>query len=159
MTFKEERVNAYFEEMEKVMGEWRKEKDAREAKKQQIIEKFDYESKELKAWYEEDAKAKEFPYAQGAVKAYLAWREGKRFGKPVLKDSLWDNEIADFCKTLRFAGVQLFVIADESTALMRNIHGFIAERCHMGGIWSFENTHELFGETIVEKTLGMIFYL
>lgn len=107
-----------------------------------------------------NAQVKKYPYEDGAVKAYWAWRNGKEYnGKPVLKYALYGDEIADFCKTLRIAGVDQFVIADESTALMRNIHGFIEEGCSWGGIFTWRKTYNLYGETMEENTYGLNLYL
>ena len=65
--------NTYFENLKKIGHDWEAARVERQARKQQIIDTLGWESEELKAWYEED-KAAKFPYEQGAVKAYRAWK-------------------------------------------------------------------------------------
>ncbi len=45
--------NAYFDEMYRIGCEWTQRHEAHKARKEEIIEKYGWESDELKAWYAE----------------------------------------------------------------------------------------------------------
>ena len=63
--------NTYFDELNRNACAWEQRHEAHNALKQQIVEEKGWDSEELKAWYEEE---EEFPYSQGACKAYRAWK-------------------------------------------------------------------------------------
>ena len=65
--------NTYFEELERIGSEWTKAHEAHKKLKEQIIEEKGWDSEELKAWYAEEEQM-QFPYSQGACKAYRAWK-------------------------------------------------------------------------------------
>ncbi len=127
--------NTYFEELAKVGEAWEKAKEERQARKEQIIEEFGWDSEELKAWYAEDEAAK-FPYTQGEVKAYRAWAESnyRNQTEVEMSDFLWEKEVHGFIATLRKAGIETFVYTNQSTACMENLHDFAAEGCTLMGL-------------------------
>ena len=78
-------------------------------------------------------------FPSGANKAFWAWANRDRNCEDFLIEvSLWEREIHDFISKLREAGVKSFIFSDTSTALMYNIHGFVAEGCKMMGLATFE---------------------
>ena len=85
--------NAYFDEMYRIGCEWSKRNEAYKARKEEIIEKYGWDSDELKAWYAEGEQMK-FPFSGGANKAFRAWRYTD--GDEILfDDHCWDSEIHD----------------------------------------------------------------
>ena len=100
--------NAYFDEMYRIGCEWSKQSEAHKARKEEIIEKYGWESDELKAWYAEEEQLK-FPFSGGANKAFRAWRytEGDEI---LFDDHCWDSEIHDFIDALRSAGFKTLLL-------------------------------------------------
>ena len=100
-------TNAYFEEFTRIGGEWEKRKEG------------------------------EFPFSQGAWKAYNAWRRSKEAsttGEILFDDFVWEDEVHDFIDTLRKAGIETFVVTSRSSSLMENLHWFASEGCTMQGL-------------------------
>lgn len=130
--------NAHFQEMIRVCRNHAEKKKEHDAKKRQIIQKYGFESKELSDWYDE-FEAMVFPYSSGEMKAFWAWRNSQEFSLDFIEmeDHLWENEVADFVKTLKQAGIGGFVFSNRSTGLMENIHQLIAEGCTLVGPSSF----------------------
>ena len=137
--------NAYFDEMYRIGCEWSEAHRAHEALKEQIIKEKGWDSEELKAWYEEEEQMK-FPFSSGANKAFRAWRysDGDEI---IFDDHCWDTEVHDFIDTLRKAGFKSFVVINQSTALMENLHGFAAEGCTMEGLCTIYRTENHYGST------------
>ena len=75
------------------------------------------------------------PYSNGEIKAFRTWRDNTEKGEDrfVLDDFLFEIEIAGFVYALREAGVERFYTTNHSTALMDNIHGFLAAGCTLVG--------------------------
>ena len=151
--------NTYFENLERVATEYSSRLQEHEMKKEGIISTYGWESEEVKAWYEKEKEIKdENPYGQGAYKAYRAWRDtdGEEL---LLEDFCWEREIPEFIETLRQAGIRSFVTVNKSTALMENIHWFIAEGCKLeGACMVTKKTLRWLGET-EEHLLGLRFSL
>ena len=147
--------NAYFEELERIGAEWTKKHEAHKAQKQEIIDTLGWDSEELKAWYAEEEQM-QFPYSQGACKAYRAWRytEGEEL---LFDDFVWEKEAADFIGTLRKAGIGTFVITNTSTALMENLHWFAAQGCTMEGLCTVTKKENRFGAEKEEQIMGIRF--
>lgn len=136
------RNNEYLMSIERQIEDYYNAKREREARKEQIIRDYGYGSDELKRWWEEENNAK-FPVADGVWKAARAAFECD--GEVEVVDCCWEREIHDFIDTFRKAGIHSFVITCTSTALMYNIHGFVAEGCKMEGVCTIEK--EAFGGT------------
>ena len=144
--------NAYFDEMYRIGCEWSKRNEAYKARKEEIIEKYGWDSDELKAWYAEGEQMK-FPFSGGANKAFRAWRYTD--GDEILfDDHCWDSEIHDLIDTLRSAGFKTFVITNQSTGLMENLHGFAAEGCKMEGLCTIIKKTNRWGEETEEQIPG-----
>jgi len=149
--------NTYFKELEDAGRAFEEKREAFLKKKEQIIEEKGWDSEELKAWYEEK-KAMTFPYTDGEVKAYRAWRFSTEEDKEELEldDFLWDREVADFAKALRKAGIKTFIYTNTSTALMENIHHLATEGITLEGLATVEKKN-YFCEGGVEKRPGLRF--
>lgn len=149
--------NAYFDEMYRIGREWSLAHKAHEELKEKIIEEYGWESKELDAWREEEEQMK-FPLSSGANKAYRAWRytDGDEL---IMDDFCWDRERHDFIDALRQAGIQSFVVTNQSTGLMEDIHGYIAEGCKMEGPCTIIKRDMKWGEETEESIMGIRFTL
>ena len=147
--------NAFFDEMYRIGHEWSLANRAHEQLKEQIIREKGWDSEELKAWYAEEEK---FPFSNGANKAYRAWRYSQG-DEVVMEDFCWTAERHDFIDTLRKAGLQSFVTVNNSTGLMEDIHGYIAEGCTLEGPCTIVKKDNRFGEETEETIQGLRFSL
>ena len=152
--------NAVFMEMYRMGHEWEKAREARRARKQEIIDTLGWDSEELKAWYAEDEAAK-FPISQGANKAYRAWASsvGRQEDEIEMDDFLWEREVADFVDTLRKAGFTTFVYTNQSTAVMENLHQFVAEGCKLEGFCTITRRESRWGDEEPVEVMGVRFSL
>lgn len=152
--------NAVFMEMYRMGHEWEKAREARRARKQEIIDTLGWDSEELKAWYAEDEAAK-FPISQGANKAYRAWSSsvGRQEDEIEMDDFLWEREVADFVDTLRKAGFTTFVYTNQSTAVMENLHQFVAEGCKLEGLCTITRRESRWGDEEPVEVMGVRFSL
>ena len=149
--------NAFFEEFERIGREWNQKHIAHVKLKEEIIKTRGWDSPELKAWYAEE---EEMIYSipQGANKAYRAWRYSQG-DEVVMEDFCWTAERHDFIDTLRKAGLQSFVTVNNSTGLMEDIHGYIAEGCTLEGPCTIVKKDNRFGEETEETIQGLRFSL
>ncbi len=152
--------NTYFDNLKRIGHEYEAARVERHARKEQTIKTYGWESKELKAWYEEDAAAK-FPYSQGACKAYRAWANStsRQEDELELDDFLWEKEVRDFIETLREAGVETFVYTNQSTAVMENLHAFAAQGCTMTGLCTITRQETRWGDEEPYEVQGTRFSL
>ena len=152
--------NAVFMEMYRMGHEWEKAREARRARKQEIIDTLGWDSEELKAWYAEDEAAK-FPISQGANKAYRAWASsvGRQEDEIEMDDFLWEREVSDFVDTLRKAGFTTFVYTNQSTAVMENLHQFVAEGCRLEGLCTITRRESRWGDEEPVEVMGVRFSL
>lgn len=152
--------NAVFMEMYRMGHEWEKAREARRARKQEIIDTLGWDSEELKAWYAEDEVAK-FPISQGANKAYRAWASsvGRQEDEIEMDDFLWEREVSDFVDTLRKAGFTTFVYTNQSTAVMENLHQFVAEGCRLEGLCTITRRESRWGDEEPVEVMGVRFSL
>ena len=129
--------NALFNEMN-AYAEWSSKRTSALKAKQEEIRKEKgldaYDSEEYIKIRNELESMKESPYTSGAWSAFrcVMWSETEN--DLWMKEAPWTEDIKDFIETLREFGVTTFIYTDESTALMRNIHSFIANGCEMVGI-------------------------
>ena len=152
--------NAYFENFKRIGSEYEAARVERQARKQQIIDNYGWDSAELKAWYEEDAAAK-FPYESGVCKAYRAWATSICRNETELEmdDFVWEKEVRDFLEALRSAGIETFVYTNQSTAVMENLHAFAAEGCTMLGLCTITRHENRWGEEEPYEVQGIRFRL
>ena len=150
--------NTYFTKMREAGAAYEARKREHEARKKEIVDTYGWDSPELKAWYDEK---EEFPFTSGACKAYRAWRNTIDNGEEEIEmnDFLWDREVADFVETLKEAGIRSFLYTNQSTAVMENIHGLVAEGCRMEGLETIIRKTDFFGEDKEEKIPGIRFTL
>ncbi len=153
-------TNTYFEELKRIGHEWEAARVERKARKQQIIDTLGWDSEELKAWFEEDAAA-QFPFNQGATKAYRAWAQSlsRKEDEVEMDDFLWEKEVADFIDTLRKAGIDSFVYTNQSTAVMENLHQFAATGCTMQGLCTITRRETRWGDEEPYEVMGIRFTL
>ena len=95
---------------------------------------------------------------QGAMKAYRAWRYSQG-DEVVMEDFCWTAERHDFIDTLRKAGLQSFVTVNNSTGLMEDIHGYIAEGCTLDGPCTIIKKDNRWGEETQETIQELRFSL
>ena len=151
--------NTYFENFEKIARAHAEKRKAHEDLKQGIIDNYGWDSEELKDWYNKrDAIKAEDPYGQGAYKAYRTWKYNTT-DELEFSEYCWEGEFHDFIDTLRQAGIQSFVMTDHSTALMENIHGFIAEGCKLEGACILTKKTFRWGTDDEEQVAGLRFAL
>ena len=107
------------------------------AEKEEVKEKYGWESEEMKAVQEKLKALKSDPYGAGAWKAWRAvyWNENEKNPDELcITDFCWEKELPQFVETLRNFGVTEFVTVDASTALMRTIHGLVENGCTLVGL-------------------------
>ena len=152
--------NAYFENFKRIGREYEAARVERQARKQQIIDNYGWDSAELKAWYEEDAAAK-FPFESGVSKAYRAWATSicRKEAELEMDDFLWEKEVRDFVEALRSAGIETFVYTNQSTAVMENLHAFAAEGCTMMGLCTITRQETRGGDEEPYEVQGIRFSL
>ena len=152
--------NTYFENLYRIGCEYEAARAERQARKQQIIDTLGWDSDELKAWYEEDAAAK-FPFESGVSKAYRAWAQSlsRKEDELEMDDFLWDKEVADFIEALRSAGIETFVYTNQSTAVMENLHAFVAQGCTMTGLCTITRQETRWGDEEPTEVMGIRFSL
>ena len=152
--------NAVFNEMKRIGHEWEDRRAAHQAKKQNIIDTFGWDSEELKAWYAEK-EAHPFPFTQGQNKAYRAWASSLRREQTEMEmeDFLFDTEVADFIGTLKKAGIRSFVYTNTSTAVMENIHAFAANGYRLDGLCTVTRREDRWGTEEPYEVQGIRFTL
>ena len=151
--------STYFDEMKAVCTAWESARDERTERKKQIINTYGYDSPEMDDWYAEDEAAEAFPYSGGEMKAYWVFKNRREndYDEFEMSDYCWDNELHDFIATLRKLGITKFKLTNQSTALMENIHGFIAEGCTMNGAHTLTKQSHRWGGEQTEKVMGILF--
>ncbi|MBR2258186.1 MAG: hypothetical protein IJ899_12820 [Blautia sp.] len=150
--------NTYFAELEKTGHEFEERRAAHQARKQEVLNTYGWDSEEMKAWYEEEA-AMEFPIAPGANKAYRAYRMTQIHNSSEfeMEEFLWDKEVKDFVEALRKAGIPEFAYTNQSTAVMENIHAFAAEGCTLEGLCKVTRKEDRYGEEAETEYPGLRF--
>ena len=152
--------NAYFAELEKTGRAFEEKRAAHQAKKQEIINTFGWDSDELKTWYAEK-EAMKMPISEGACKAYRAWKQTIARGEDEMEmeDFLWEREVADFIDALRKAGIITMVYTNTSTAVMENIHSFAANGCTLEGLCTITRRETRWGDEEPYEVQGIRFSL
>ena len=147
--------NTYFDKLERIGREFTARQEAHKKLKQEIIDTYGWDSEELKAWYAQEEQMV-FPYSQGACKAYRAWKYSAT-DEILFDDYVWEKEAHDFIDTFRKAGIGTFVVTNQSTALMENLHWFAAEGCEMLGLCTITRKENRWGEETEEQIMGIRF--
>ena len=147
--------NPFFREMTQTIGDWARKRREYERRREQIIAADGWDSDELKALQEEEEQMT-FPITAGAGKAHRAWKSTE--GDEVeMNDFLWEREVPDFIDTLRKADITTFVYTNQSTAVMENIHQFVAAGCTLEGPCTITKVTDRWGEDAEETFLGLRF--
>ena len=152
--------NTYFENLKRLGHEYEEARVERKARKEQIIDTYGWDSEELKAWYAED-EAAVFPFSQGACKAYRAWASSisRQEDEVEMDDFLWEQEVVDFVEALRDAEIDTFVYTNQSTAVMGNLHQFVAAGCTMLGLCTITRRETRWGDEEATEVMGIRFSL
>ena len=97
--------------------------------------------------------------APGASKAYWAWRKSinRKADELVMSDYLSGNEVEGFVKALRGAGIDTFVYANQSTAVMQNLHWLVEAGCTMLGLCKVALHEPWFSGNETTDVLGVRF--
>lgn len=150
--------NTHFENLRRLGQEYEEKRKALEEEKADLIEKYGWDSDEVKAWYDVRNNMV-YPVSQGACKAYRAWKNSLESGLDDVEmdDFLWDKEVGDFVETLRKAGIMSFIYTNQSTAMMDNLHDLEKEGCIMEGLCRREKTERGFGEERIIEVRGVHF--
>ena len=100
-----------------------------------------------------------FPFTQGENKACRAWANSIRTRQTEMEmsDFLFDTEVADFIGALRKAGITSFVYTNTSTAIMENIHAFVAEGCKTNNLCTITRQEERWGGEETLEVQGIRF--
>jgi len=149
--------NEFFNEMDRIGRAWSMKHREHEKLKEEIIATKGWDSDELKSWYEKE-KRMEFPFPAGASKAFRAW-EYSEGDEVEMSDFCWEREVDDFVKTLCKAGLDSFVFTNQSTAVMENIHQFVAAGCTLEGPCTLVKKINRWGEETEEQVIGLRFHL
>ena len=98
-------------------------------------------------------------YSAGALKAFWSWKNSVHFGNNELEvsDFIWDKNVTEFVNTLREAGIKSFVVTNQSTALMQNLHAFVENGCELVELCVFKRGHGYFKDDPAEELYGIRF--
>ena len=150
------KTNTYFEELKRINKDFEERHEAHKALKQQIIDTKGWDSEELDAWYKEEKENFQYPISAGASQAYRAWRySDSDTDEVIMNDFTWKKERHDFIDTLRKAGIQTLVVTNQSTGLMEDLHGYVAEGCTMLGPCTITKKDTCWGEETEEQIMGI----
>ena len=127
-------MNKYFEELNEKVVEYETKRYELRKRKEACTHEGDWDG--VMKCIDEEEKL-EVPITNGEWKALemVAYSKGKEY---VLSNFLYENEVKDFCETLKKSGVESFVFTNQSTALMDNIHDFINNGLEFAGVVEVE---------------------
>ncbi len=74
-----------------------------------------------------------------------------------MNDSLWEREVRDFSDTLKAAGVTTFVLTNQSTGLMEDIHNLEAQGWRLTGTCKLPVRENRYGRERTGIHLGLRF--
>lgn len=151
-----EQTKNYFRHMYEVSYAFGKARAEREKEKEALIEADDWDG--VHAWYDRE-KQYENPYTSGQMKAYWAFDQSSEIesGELEMSDSLWEQEVKDFAETLRAAGITTFVLTNQSTGLMEDIHNLEANGWRLVGTCKLPVKEHHFGSDQMVERLGLRF--
>lgn len=150
--------NTYFEEMRKTAIAYNEAAAKREEERDVLIKADDWDG--VRAFDNREKKEFPYPFTPGENAALVQYDRSLQNGSDEYEvdDLPWDDQMADFVKTLRAAKVQKIVVTDQSTALMDGIYGLTNLGCRMASLHTItrENDHR-FGSREPEKKDGIAF--
>ena len=144
--------NDYFQNMLHQLEEFYDKLNKAEEEKDDAVARFG-DSDEVDIYFEKCKEVRaQKPYSDGQLQA-LHLVERSNGDELVLNDFVWEDDIHDFIQTLRDGGVKEFVLANKSTSLMVDIHGFVNEGCTLSGLYK-ATKKGYFGD---EEVIGLTF--
>ena len=154
-----EQTIGYFHRMYEEASRFHQARRKREKEKRALIAANDWDA--VNAWNERE---KQFPnpfapFTPGQEKAYWAFFQSSEIetGDLEMSDFLWEYEVKDFSDTLRAAGLTTFVLTNQSTGLMRNIHELETEGWRLVGACKLAVKENRYGCERIEERLGLRF--
>lgn len=151
-------MNQYFNHMKNSSVRACAQRSMLNEQRRKVIEQKGYDAPEL-ALIDDMMNSIEDNFSAGEWKAMHAWQNTVRKNNEaevlVMDNFLWEEEIAGFVYALRMAEQKHFYFTNTSTAVMENIHGFIAAGCKMVGTVSWEEKDYFH----TERVLGIEFEL
>jgi len=123
--------------------------------KEELIKKDDWNG--VDAWNERE-KSFPFPFSDGYMKAYWAWKNSIEHKSDILEvsDLPWERDAHDFVACLNEAGVSEFAITDKSTGLMDVLHALSKEGCQMKGLCEVKRIENNWGEDETKSYNGIL---
>ena len=76
-----------------------------------------------------------------------------------MSDLPWEKDYDDFVGTLRAAGIQTFVVTDQSTALMDGIYELTGRGCRLAGPATVTRKEYFFGRLEEKEHRGLEFQM
>ena len=151
-----DQTRTYFKHMYDVAFAYGRAAEERKAEKERLIAEDNWDA--VHEWYERE-KTYTSPYTSGQYKAFWAYRRSSEMELKdfEMSDALWESEVADFCRTLLEAGVTEFVLTNQTTALMENIHQLENQGWHLTGTCRLPVKQYRYGSDRVEEHLGLRF--
>jgi len=140
-----ELTNGYFKKMQEIGEGYEKARIERKLEKEELIRKNDWDA--VEAWNERE-KSFPFPFSDGYMKAYRAWKNSTYYNADAFEvsDLPWERDAHDFVACLKEAGVSEFAVTDKSTALMDVLHALGKEGCQMKGLCTVKRIENNWGE-------------
>ena len=153
-----EQTRDYFHQMYEEALRYHQAAAEREKEKDALIAADDWDA--VHAWREREKTFKN-PHTSGQLKAYWAFHRSSEIEIDDLEmnDSLWEREVKDFSDTLRAAGITTFVLTNQSTGLMEDIHNLEALGWQLVGTCKLAVKEFRFGTDRIEEHLGLRFQI
>ena len=148
-------TNAYFRKMQGVGEEYERARIIRKLEKEELMKKGGLEA--VKAWNERE-KSFPFPFSDGYMKAYWAWRGSIEHKSDILEvsDLPWERDAHDFVACLKEAEVSEFAITDKSTGLMDVLHALSKEGCQMKELCEVKRIENNWGDDETKTYNGIL---
>lgn len=139
------RKNEYFENMRTVGTAFGEARELRRQKREEMVNKGDWDG--VKEWDKYEKEHFPYPYTAGQCDAFRAYDMNLRAGSKgffEVKELPWENDTKDFVETMKAAGIQKFLVTDESTALMRVLFELSENGCKVCRLRSFKRMEHSF---------------
>lgn len=107
---------------------------------------------------EKEAHTKAYPFTRGEGKAFRAIYHNKG-EELVMDDYNWEGDHLDFVNFLRGCGIDTFLVTNQSTGLMEDIHGYTNAGCVMVGPEIYTEEDDFFGRIQQVQKLALRFVI
>lgn len=133
-----DKVTLFFDTMRESCIAYEKAKELRLKEKDVLIISNDW--KGVAAWNAREEQYP-FPYSRGETTALRAWTSSVRNNTGIYEvtDLPWKEDVSDFVKTIRKAGITEIVVTDHSTALMDGLHALAGENIHIVSTYTLKH--------------------